>query len=328
MPFDQPRILAQTLVAAARRAVGAASPGQWLAAAALALSGVAAFGIAPGSAVDPEPSQFVQRALDAPVVTPLAAAGARYWREERVRRGDTVGSILARLGIDDPETMAFVRTDPAARPLYQLQPGRGDARSRPTTTAACVALRFIASRRPPPDRGPRRGEAGRVQRRPGGRDALEDGRRRNPVVAVRRRRRGRTARCGDASQLADVFAGDIDFYQDLQRGDRFAVVYETRSIDGEPAGSGRIVAAEFENRGRVLRAFLWRDADGAESYYAEDGSALRKAFLRSPMEFSRDHVRVHHRALPPDPADVARAQGRRLRRARRARRCARPPTAR
>ena len=88
-------------------------------------------------------------------------------------------------------------------------------------------------------------------------------------------------------QLADVFAGDIDFYKDLQRGDRFAVVYEARSIDGEPAGSGRIVAAEFENRGRVFRAFLWRDADGAESYYAEDGSALRKAFLRSPMEFSR-----------------------------------------
>src|SRR6185436_13168443 len=88
-------------------------------------------------------------------------------------------------------------------------------------------------------------------------------------------------------QLADVFAGDIDFYHDLRRGDRFTVVYETRYVDGEPIGVGSIVAAEFENRGRALRAFLWRGEDGRENYYGQDGSPLRKAFLRSPMEFSR-----------------------------------------
>ena len=64
-------------------------------------------------------------------------------------------------------------------------------------------------------------------------------------------------------QLADVFAGDIDFYHDLRRGDRFTVVYEVRYVDGEPVGVGAIVAAEFENRGRALRAFLWRGEDGA-----------------------------------------------------------------
>src|SRR4029453_11557382 len=88
-------------------------------------------------------------------------------------------------------------------------------------------------------------------------------------------------------QLADVFAGDIDFYKDIQRGDRFAVVYEMRYIDGEALGTGRIIGARLENRGKTFRAFLWRDADGAENYYAADGAALRKAFLRSPMEFSR-----------------------------------------
>ena len=88
-------------------------------------------------------------------------------------------------------------------------------------------------------------------------------------------------------KMADVFAGDIDFYHDLRRGDRFAVVFETRHVDGETVGVGSIVAAEFENRGRALRAFLWRGEDGRENYYAEDGAPLRKAFLRSPMEFSR-----------------------------------------
>jgi len=84
-----------------------------------------------------------------------------------------------------------------------------------------------------------------------------------------------------------VFGGDIDFYLDLRRGDRFAVVYELRYVDGEPVGPGRIVAAEFENRGRTLRAFRWRLDDGDEGYYGDDGAPLRKAFLRSPMEFSR-----------------------------------------
>jgi murein DD-endopeptidase MepM/ murein hydrolase activator NlpD len=88
-------------------------------------------------------------------------------------------------------------------------------------------------------------------------------------------------------ELADVFAADIDFHHDLRRGDRFSVVYEMRYVDGEPVGAGSIIAAEFVNDGVVHRAFLWRGPDGHESYYAEDGSALRKAFLRSPMEFSR-----------------------------------------
>jgi murein DD-endopeptidase MepM/ murein hydrolase activator NlpD len=88
-------------------------------------------------------------------------------------------------------------------------------------------------------------------------------------------------------QLADVFGGDIDFYFDLRRGDRFTVVYEMRYVDGEAIGPGRIVAAEFENRGRTLRAFLWRGDDGSENYFGEDGAPLRKAFLRSPMELSR-----------------------------------------
>jgi murein DD-endopeptidase MepM/ murein hydrolase activator NlpD len=88
-------------------------------------------------------------------------------------------------------------------------------------------------------------------------------------------------------QLADVFAGDIDFYHDVRAGDRFAVVYEMRYIDGEPAGAGRIVAAEFSQGAKTLRAFLYRDDAGQHAYYGEDGQALRRAFLRSPMEFSR-----------------------------------------
>jgi murein DD-endopeptidase MepM/ murein hydrolase activator NlpD len=88
-------------------------------------------------------------------------------------------------------------------------------------------------------------------------------------------------------QLVDIFAGDFDVYHDLRPGDRFAIVYEAGYRDGEEVTSGRIVAAEFDNRGKTFRAFLYRDQNGAEAYYADDGSPRRGAFLRSPVEFSR-----------------------------------------
>lgn len=87
--------------------------------------------------------------------------------------------------------------------------------------------------------------------------------------------------------LADVFAADIDFYHDVRKGDRFAVVYETRFIDGEPAGTGRILAAEFINGGKTYRAFQWRDEAGNVGYFSDEGQASKSAFLRSPLEFSR-----------------------------------------
>jgi murein DD-endopeptidase MepM/ murein hydrolase activator NlpD len=46
--------------------------------------------------------------------------------------------------------------------------------------------------------------------------------------------------------------------------------------------AGRLLAAEFVNQGRPLRAVRF-----GTSYYAPDGHNLRKAFLRAPLEFSR-----------------------------------------
>jgi len=88
-------------------------------------------------------------------------------------------------------------------------------------------------------------------------------------------------------QLVDVFSGDIDVYHDLHPGDRFTVVYEVRQVDGEPVGTGKIVAAEFVNKGTAYGAFPWQGPDGSQNYYALNGKSLRKAFLRSPVAFTR-----------------------------------------
>ena len=90
-----------------------------------------------------------------------------------------------------------------------------------------------------------------------------------------------------AMQLARVFATDIDFHTDLRKGDRLSVVYEMIYHSGELVAPGRIIAAEFVNGGRPYEAVLFRDDEGLDGYYSLDGTNRAKAFLRSPVEFSR-----------------------------------------
>jgi len=103
---------------------GAVSPGQAVALAVLTFAGVAAFGITPDTALDSVAVRSVSRPLALPTLVPDDAPDEPYWREERVQRGDTIGSLLARAAVDDPAAMEFLRNDPSARALYQLRPGR------------------------------------------------------------------------------------------------------------------------------------------------------------------------------------------------------------
>jgi murein DD-endopeptidase MepM/ murein hydrolase activator NlpD len=91
-----------------------------------------------------------------------------------------------------------------------------------------------------------------------------------------------------ANQLADVFAGDIDFHRNLRKGDRFSVVYETMEADGEPMRTGRVLSAEFVNNNKTYTA-VWFKEPGASKgeYYSLNGESLRRAYLTSPLVFSR-----------------------------------------
>jgi murein DD-endopeptidase MepM/ murein hydrolase activator NlpD len=90
-----------------------------------------------------------------------------------------------------------------------------------------------------------------------------------------------------ALALADIFAWDIDFVLDIQRGDSFVVTYEEHSQDGEYVGDGAVLAASFVNQGREHRAVRYVDAQGRAAYFAPDGHSMRRAFLRAPLHFSR-----------------------------------------
>ena len=88
-------------------------------------------------------------------------------------------------------------------------------------------------------------------------------------------------------QMAEIFGWDVDFALDIRAGDRFALVFEEQFKDGEKIGEGPIVAAEFTNRGRRIRAVRYVDPTGRAAYFSPDGRSMRKAFLRTPVNFTR-----------------------------------------
>ncbi|HUK05018.1 MAG TPA: M23 family metallopeptidase [Burkholderiales bacterium] len=214
----------------------------------------------------------VQIRLDQALLPPPSS----YVREERFQRGDTLAGLIARLAIAAPDAQRLL----GQRELRALRPGtRVTAEVR--AEGELVWLAFLSSR----DTEVRIERVG---------DKLATSAKRAPV-AVRTELKSAVIRsslfgAADAAgipdsvaiQLADVFGSDIDFYRELREGDRFTVLYETQWLDGQPLHAGRVLAAEFVNQGRALRAIAFGDG-----YYAPDGHNMRKALLRSPLEISR-----------------------------------------
>jgi len=88
-------------------------------------------------------------------------------------------------------------------------------------------------------------------------------------------------------ELASIFAWDIDFALNLREGDQFTVVYEKLFVDGKEFDTGEIISAEFVNQGNVFTAVRFKDPQGNINYYTPEGKSMRKAFLRTPVAFSR-----------------------------------------
>jgi len=88
-------------------------------------------------------------------------------------------------------------------------------------------------------------------------------------------------------ELAQIFQWEVDFALDIRQGDHFKVIYEDIYLDDEKLRTGPILAAEFTNRGRQLRGYRYLHKDGSIGYYNETGQSLKKAFLKTPVDFAR-----------------------------------------
>jgi len=92
---------------------------------------------------------------------------------------------------------------------------------------------------------------------------------------------------GTIVDYAEVFAWDIDFATEIQKGDEFVVLYDKRIRDGKDAPSGRIYAGKFVLSGDERYGFYFETPDGKGAYYTQEGESLVKQFLKAPLSYSR-----------------------------------------
>lgn len=258
----------------------------------LPLLGIAAaFGIAPQTLPTYVPTAEVVEDIvlpTAPVSQLDAAADAQatLLQVDQVRRDDTLSAVLDRMNIHNQEAVTFLRTAREAQALAtQLRPGR-TLLSRTTESGELLELQFqIDTNNTLVVKKSADGYVAKEMPL-----ALEN----RVMVKSAEIKSSLFAATDDAGipdqiavQIANIFSSDIDFNTDLRRGDRFTVIYEASFSNGEPIKTGRVLSTEFINQGKAHNAVLYKAIDGRESYYSAEGKSLQKAFLRSPLEFSR-----------------------------------------
>lgn len=246
---------------------------------------VAAFGTAPDTATSFVPTRMVVESLD--IAHPDQSADAKqvFWHEDRFGRGDTISDLLERLGVNNEDARAFLRAIKPGRLAQSLRPGT-TVQARTAADGTLLALRYITDkgRLVSFDKQGAKFKTAEQQLSLSPQQEMKSGEISSSLFAA-------TDAAGlpdnVATQIADVFGGDIDFRRDLRRGDKFTVIYQMFYSDGRPIKSGRLLAAEFVNQGKSYRAVWFRDAEGKGGYYTPGGKNLHKAFLRSPLAFSR-----------------------------------------
>ena len=119
------------------------------------------------------------------------------------------------------------------------------------------------------------------------------------------------------AQLTDLFSWEIDFAQDLRSGDSFSVLYKLTYLSNNKVLVGDIVAAEFINKDQSHQAILFIDPEGNKSYYTPEGKSLKRAFIRTPVKYTRisdpfNLNRLHpilHKIRPHRGVDYAAPRG-------------------
>ncbi len=92
---------------------------------------------------------------------------------------------------------------------------------------------------------------------------------------------------GIIMELAAILGGVIDFALDPRRGDEIIILFEENFLDDEKFSDGNILAASFNNNGRLVEAYRYTDSSGDTGYFDADGVSMRKAFLKAPLDFTR-----------------------------------------
>lgn len=204
---------------------------------------------------------------------------------ETVKSGDNLSFIFNRAGLSDTVLFAFMRSNTDTKQLTQLHPGQtftftlredGSLASLIYQKNRLNSIEFIQT--------------------DGGYDANINTLTPDTYSAYREATitdslflAGQKAGMEQSliMELANIFGWDVDFALDIRKNDSFKVLYEEHFINGEKLRNGPILAAEFTNQGKTYKAVRYVDANGVSNYFTPEGKSMRKAFLRTPVDFAR-----------------------------------------
>lgn len=272
----------------------------------LAGSAMTAFGVAPLAALPQAPTPVVTQ-ISENIQPPelqeqlqrLDAAPLTLYRSDVTRSADTVDSLLQRLGVMDADAAQFIRQDAVASTLLQGRTGK--------SVKALVEdglLQQLVVRGPAANNGDFDTHFARLTIE---RDAASNAFRvKQEIVPLEAStqlgsgmiRSSLFAAADDAripdgvtNQIAEIFGNEIDFRRELRKGDAFSVLYEAHLADGEPItwgnSHGRVLAARFINKGETHDAVWFQEAGRKGAYFDLNGRSTTRAFLASPLAFSR-----------------------------------------
>lgn len=242
------------------------------------------------------PLPEVAEALPATTPAPVAATAPREWLTEAVVNGDSLAKIFNRLELPATELHNIMQQAEAKKHLRQLQPGQ-QLKLLVDDKQTVHTLIFEINRF----------DSFALQR--DGDGYIASSHTRNVEKRVSHAvstiesslfESGQRAGLNDSLilELANIFGWDIDFALDIRSGDRFALLFEEHFLDGEKIAQGPVLAAEFISQDQTYRAVRYTDADGQSEYYSPEGLSMRKAFLRTPVDFRRISSRFGTRKHP------------------------------
>lgn len=246
---------------------------------------VTAFGTAPNASIGTFQVEEVVRDLSIPNIVHNNNSNRSFWRQENIQRGDTIAAILTRLQVNNQDKLAFLRAARDSQAMRKLMPGK-TVYAQTTAQGELLMMRYFFG-----------SEELFLMEKTG--DTFQMIEQQAELDAQIRMRSGKvtsslfgaTDQAGVpnsiALQIIDIFETEIDFHRDIREGDRFTVVYETLHNNGEQAKTGRILAAEYINKGKSHKALYFQSPNGDEGYYTPAGESMQRQFLRSPLEFSR-----------------------------------------
>jgi murein DD-endopeptidase MepM/ murein hydrolase activator NlpD len=220
---------------------------------------------------DPEPKESI--------------ATSDRWLKEKVKAGDSLARIFTRLNLSPGLLHNIINSSKEAKTLARIRPGQtlevhldsqGKLLELIHQRSAIESLQVVATEAGFSTTLEKRTLESRIAQAQG-------------TIASSLYQGAKRAGLDDAMvmELANIFGWDIDFALEIRAGDHFSLIYEERYLNGKKYRNGQILAAEFVNRGKVFRAVRYVDDKGNGNYYSPDGSSMRKAFLRAPVDFRR-----------------------------------------